>query len=232
MPLHFYVTLSNKYIGIVMATLQQIRENVSRKLQDPDNTSRSAATVDLEINRSVRYYQNYRYWFNEELITISLVAGQKTVPNIPTDLLSELYVNGLMLIDSQVKINLLKLAPNDFAQRDQDQTGRPYYYTYKDDTYLLLPVPQIAYDLELRYLKAPTLLVNDSDTNIFTVNAEDLIMLHTLKNIYSEDKQDIELGSYYGNLEAIELKTIEERTNNRNASGYLQSHSILETYNT
>ena len=213
-----------------MATLQQIRERVSRKLQDPDNTSRSAATVDAEINRSIRFYQNYRFWFNEDLATIGLVAGQKEVPNIPTDTHSELRVNGLMLVDNQVKITLQKLNPTDFFNRDQDQTGRPYYYTYRDNQYLVLPVPQADYDLEFRYLKTYSDLVNDSDENDFTINAEDLIMLHTLKNMYAEDKQDPELAAYYQGLENSERLALEERSGCRNGSGYLSSQSIIDDY--
>lgn len=213
-----------------MATLAQIRQRVSRKLKDPDNTATSASDVDMEINRSVRFYSNYRFWFNETEATITLNSGDQVVPNVPSDLISELQVNGLMLIDSQVKINLIKLLPNDFFDRDQDQTGRPYYYTYRNNEFLLLPTPQIDYTLKLRYLKKYDDLTGDSDANDFTNNAEDLIMLHTLKNLYFEDKQDTTLGSYYANLEEIELASIKERTQNRNASGYLQNNSILETY--
>jgi len=213
-----------------MATLKQIRERVSRKLQDPDNTSRSASIVDEEINRAVRFYKKYQFWFNDTQVTISLVASQKEIPNIPTDLVSEVQVNGLVLIDAQVKINLIKLHPDNFDDRDQDQTGRPYYYTYRNNKYFLLPEPQIAYDLRFRYLKTPDTLVDDSDTNIFTDNAEDLIMLHTLKNMYAEDKQDMELSSFYSNLEDIELKAIMDRSDDRNGSGYLGSNTILETY--
>lgn len=213
-----------------MATLQQIRERVSRKLQDANNTSRSVEVVDEEINRSIRYYQNYRFWFNDKETTITLVAGQQLVPNIPTDVISELQVNGLMLIDAQVKIDLIKLHPDDFFDRDQDQTGRPYYYTYRNNEYLLLPIPQRAYELKFRYLEKYADLVDNSDTNDFTDNAEDLIMLHTLKNMYAEDKQDPSLAGAYGDLERSELRALEERSGNRNSSGYLSSESILETY--
>ena len=213
-----------------MTTLQQIRELVSRKSQDPDNTSLSAAAVDGEINRSIRYYQNYRFWFNDELATLTLIAGQQLVPNIPTDVISELQVNGLMLIDDQVKIDLIKLHPDDFFERDDDQTGRPYYYTYRDNEYLVLPTPNEAYPLKFRYLKKYASLVADDDTNDFTDNADDLIMLHTLRNIYAEDKEDIEIASKYTELERSELKVLKERSDNRNGSGLLSSSTILETH--
>lgn len=212
-----------------MATLQQIRERVSRKLQDPDNTDRSVAVINDEINRSIDYYQNYRFWFNEDQANITLNVDDNVVPNIPSDLISELQVNGLLLIDSQVKIDLIKLLPNDFFERDQDQTGRPYFYTYRNGEFLVFPTPQQAYPVRFRYLKSYTDLVNDSDTNDFTDNAPDLIMLHTLKNLYAEDKQDSQYASYYAELERSELMALRERTDNLNGTGRIKGHSILET---
>ena len=213
-----------------MATLAQLRQRVSRKLKDPDNTSFSASVVNDEINRSISYYMNFRFWFNEALEQITLTSGSQVVPNIPSDVVNELQVNGLTIIDSQVKIDLIKLLPNDFVDRDQDQTGRPYYYTYRNNQFLLLPTPQQDYTLNFRYMKSYVDLVDDADTNDFTTNAPDLIMLHTLKNIYSEDKQDLNMSAKYSELERVELRAITERTNNRLASGYVQNHSILETY--
>jgi hypothetical protein len=213
-----------------MATLEQIRNRVARKSQDSDFTALSASVVDSEINRAIRFYQNKQFWFNEDKTDITLTAGSNVVPNLPSDLISELQVNGLTLIDQQVKIDLKKIATNLFMERDFDQTGRPYCYTYRNQEYLLLPTPQEAYVLEFRWLKLYPDLVNDSDTNDFTDNAEDLIMLHTLKNIYAEDKEDTERGMYYQNLEDIELKSLQVRNDHRLSTGDLTINTILTTY--
>lgn len=210
-----------------MSTLQQIRERVSRKLQDPSNTSRSAAVVDDEINRSIRYYSRYRFSFNEGEANITLTSGQQTVPNLPADLLSPLFVNGLTLIDDQVKIDLHKLLPDAFREGDNDQTGRPVYYTIINEQFLLNPTPIENYTLKFRYLKKYDDLVNNTDTNDFTEIAEDLIMLHTLKNMYAEDKQDTEYANFYQVLEQSELRSLRERTDAYNASGYLTGQTIL-----
>lgn len=212
-----------------MATFGQIRNRVGRKIQNPNFTGNlSASVVEEEINRSVRFYENYRFFFNEELASITLTAGQKVVPSIPSDIQSPLYVNGLMIIDSDIKITLEKLSPTDFFNRDYDQTGRPYFYTYRDGEFLLTPVPQENYTLVFRYLKAYPDLSGDSDTNDFTNNAEDLIMLHTVKNLYAEDKQDPESAAYYQALEDKELEAVLERSNDYNSTGYLSNYSILE----
>lgn len=211
-----------------MATLADIRSAVSRKIQDPDNTGVSASVVNSEINRSIRFYSNYRFWFNEGLANITLTAGSNVLPSVPAANMVELSVNGLMLIDNQVKITLQKLHPDEFFARDQDQTGRPAYYTYRNDQYLLLPVPDIAYPLVYRYLSQPAVLVSDSDTNAFTIYAEDLIMLHTVKNIYAEDKQDPQSAEYYSVLEKQQLNSLLERSDSRLGSGYLASETILD----
>lgn len=98
-----------------MATLGQIRNRVGRKIQNPNFTGDlSASVVEEEINRSIRFYEKYRFFFNEDLASITLNADDKVVPSIPSDISSPLYVNGLMLIDSDVKITLEKLSPTDF----------------------------------------------------------------------------------------------------------------------
>lgn len=89
-------------------------------------------------------------------------------------------------------------------------------------------MPQENYTLVFRYLKAYADLVGDSATNDFTDNAEDLIMLHTVKNIYAEDKQDPESAAYYQALEDKELEAVLERSNDYNSTGYLSNYSILE----
>jgi hypothetical protein len=213
-----------------MADLLTIRQSVSVKLQDRENNSpqTTAALVDAEINRSIRYYQNYRFWFNERKVDITLTASAQTVPSIPSDVISELEVNGLLLIDQQVKIDLQKLPPDEFFKMDDGQTGRPEFYTYVDGEYKLLPIPSEAYTLQFRYLKKYDALVTDSDSNDFTANAEDLIMLHTLKSMYAENKQDPQLAGYYNSLELRELEALRERSDNRLSTGILQSYSILQ----
>lgn len=210
-----------------MATLKQIRDRVARKSQDTDFTSLSVSVVNSEINRAIRYYQNQQFWFNEDLKVITLVSGSNVVPDLPSDLISELQVNGLTLIDAQVRIDLKKIATNLFMERDFNQTGRPLYYTFRNQEYLLLPTPQEAYTLEFRWLKLYPDLVNDDDTNDFTVNAEDLIMMHTLKNIYAEDKEDTERGLYYQTLEDSELKSLQKRNDSRLSTGELTIDTIL-----
>lgn len=212
-----------------MATLKQIRDRVARKSQDADFTALSASVVDSEINRAIRYYQNQQFWFNENLTTITLTAGSNIVPNIPSDVISELQVNGLTLIDQQVKIDLKKMPTNLFMERDFNQTGRPMFYTYRNRQYLLQPIPQEAYTLQFRWLKLYADLVNDNDTNDFTINAEDLIMLHTLKSIYAEDKEDTERGMYYQGLEDSELKSLQKRNDDRLSTGELTVNPILST---
>jgi len=210
-----------------MATLEQIRNLVARKSKDADFTSLSAPLVDAEINRSIRFYQNQQFWFNESLEVITLTADNNVVPSIPPDVITELQVNGLTLIDADQKIDLQKMATNLFIGRNNNQTGRPYAYTFRNGQYLLLPTPQQAYTLEFRWLKKYSDLVAGADNNDFTNNAEDLIMLHTLKNIYAEDKEDSERSAFYQSLEELEFKALQKRNDQRLSTGELSINTIL-----
>lgn len=212
-----------------MATLAQIRSRISRKLQDPNNTANSASVVNEEINRAIRYYQRYNFGFNEELSNLVTVAGTQRLSGLPSSFVRELDEGGLILIDDQVKIELQKLHPANLSERDDDQTGRPYFYTYRDQSYDLLPTPNEEYTVQFRYLKKYTELSADLDTNDFTDNAEDLLVLHVLAKMYAEDKQDAQLGAYYEGLRKEELGALRDDTNARIGAGYIESHSILET---
>lgn len=210
-----------------MATLAQIRSRVSRKIEDPNNTAVSASVVNEEINRAVRYYSKYRFFFNEDMASITLTANSQIIPSIPADLLSPFTVNEIMIIDSQVRVTLQRLDPISFFNRDQDQTGRPYFYTYRDGQFLVLPTPDQAYLCRFRYLKKYAALSADGDTNDFTDNAEDLLMLYAVCNLYSEDKQDPATGMSYRDSLKKEFDNLTMQSNAFNASGYISNDSIL-----
>ena len=118
------------------------------KIKDPDNTGISTSEVDEEINRAIRHYSNERFWFNEKQSDITLTSGSQVIPSIPSDTISVLKVNGIMLIDDQVKITLQHLLPDEFFRRDDDQTGRPYFYTYRNNEYIVLPTPNENYPIK------------------------------------------------------------------------------------
>lgn len=211
-----------------MATLAQIRERVSRKIQDENNTAQSASVVDYEINRAVRFYSRYRFWFNEKMADLTLTSGTQAIPSVPSDNVSVLRVNGIMLIDDQVKITLTYLLPDEFFSRDDDQTGRPYYYTLRNGEYLLLPTPNEAFPIKFRYLQKYADLVNDSDTNDFTDNAEELLMLHATKNLYAEDKNDPTYAVALAELERAELAALMKQTSDQISTGCLDINPLLD----
>jgi hypothetical protein len=86
------------------------------------------------------------------------------------------------------------------------------------------------YTVQFRYLEKYATLTNDSDTNDFTDNAEDLLVAHVLARLTSEDKQDSTLGAYYEELRRDELRTLRERTDSLMGAGYLRSESVLDDY--
>lgn len=195
-----------------MATLAQIRARIARKLKDSNYTDLSASTIDDEINRTIRFYQNHEFWFNTDVDVITLTANTQAIPSIPSDLVYPGQIYGFLVIDGNSKYPLTHLPIDEFKALDEDQIGLPRYWTFQDGSYLLLPTPDSAYTLNLNYIKSYADLSNDSDTNDFTNNVEDLIMLHTLKNLFAEDKQDPAYAASYEMLTKSELQMIDMRT--------------------
>lgn len=210
-----------------MATLKQIRDSIAAKSKDKNFTAVSSALVDQEINRAVGYYKTHRFWFNESVSVTNLVTSQKEIPNIPSDILTLLQEDGLTIKDGQIKVNLRKITPEQYDEMDEEQTGRPEYFTYRNSEYLILPYPSETYQATIRYLKDYDDLVNDSDTNDFTTNARYLIEMRALSTIYTEFKEDPELATFYEGREKQEYDTLELRTNNLLASGSLEVCTII-----
>lgn len=211
-----------------MATLAELRTIISQKIKNPYlEGDITASVVNAEINRVIRYYQQKKFYFNTKTVEITLIANEQAVPSLPSDLLSPIFVNSLLLIDSDVQIPLTKLLPDAFAKMDRNQTGRPFWYTYRRDSFLLLPVPASAYTLEFSYLRDYPALVNDGDSNDFSIYAENLLIMSVIKHLYAENKDDLEKASGYQELEDKELRELQSVSRDYEASGELTIYSIL-----
>lgn len=210
-----------------MATLKQIRDSIAAKSKDSNFTAVNESLVDYEINRAIRYYETTRFWFNEAQSDITLNVGDNVVPNIPSDSIAPFLVNGVTLVDNQIKEPMEKKLPDFYDSMDAEQTGRPSIWTYKNGQFLVLPYPASAYILQFRYLKSYTGLVNDNDTNDFTKYAQDLISMRALSTIYTEYKEAPDLAQFYEGRAASELVSLTKRTNMLNASGRLEVNTIL-----
>lgn len=161
-----------------MSTYLEVRTRVAEELDRTDlaSTDHLANAVLMTIKR----YEGTRLYFNEARdLTFTTVAGQALYTSadaswIPTVLrLDEGYVT----VGGQFRL-LCRADPFtlEYLSDNSASEGEPYDWAYYNQNVRLYPVPDTAYAVRFYGLKRLATLVEDTDTNAWTTDAEDLLV--------------------------------------------------------
>lgn len=223
------------------ATFGSLQTKISKKLIDANQTAVSGADVADAINDALHYWKQKRFWFNEAQTTLTMdvndpyVLGygntNSTYPNapvLPSNFLYEFDKDGFVIPYSKLKYRFRKVAPAEFDDADIQGIGIPYIYCYRNGNYEFYFYPNLAYSLTVNYVTDVVDMVNASDTNIFTINADRLLMYEALSHLYGENRQDMDQGMGYAGKADRESRLLKTRSSNNNASGHLSVSSILD----
>lgn len=213
-----------------MPTFGELKTIVSRKLQDPTNTAVSSSDVGQAINDALRYWKFQRFWFNEAADTTVLPNGQRDITSLlPDDFLYEFPENGFVIPYAQISYAINKVSPQIFDSISiRDAKGIPYIYTFRNQSYFIYFAPQQDYDLNIYYIRDYDSFVDNSDTNAFSENADQLLIYEALGRLTGEDRQDLEMNNTYFAKADRESKNLKQRTFKQTGSGSLTVYTILE----
>lgn len=209
-----------------MATLAEIRNEVSAKLLDPSNETVAAASVVTTINQSIAYYKRKPFWFNEATEDLTLTTGSPIIP-LPADFYTEIKPDGFVIVWNERRYPLCKVNSGLYDSYNVESQGLPYQYTYLSGQYLVYLYPDQDYTISVRYLKEYEALSGDDDFNDFTVNADRLIAYDALARAHGEFRQDEKMEAYYSARAADEFKQLQAMNNRKIGSGELIVRSIL-----
>lgn len=211
-------------------TFGALKTLVSRKLLDPNNTALSASDVGEAINEAVTYWKFRRFQFNESSSTAVMTAQVGNITSLlPSDFLVELPENGFTIPFDNITYPLEKISPQQFDDEAiENGYGLPYVYTWRAGVYSIYFNPQLAYDLNIYYLKDYTDLSSDSETNDFTNNAKYLLAYEALSRLMGEDRQDLQMNNTYAAKADREYTNLTQRAFKQTGSGSLAVETILE----
>lgn len=167
-----------------MPTIDQIASDVRVNLNNPTTTEVSDATIYAAINAAINVLEMENPWFQVEETSFALTVGQPNITSsLPTDFISELPYGGITLEYSDQRIPLTKIDLGQYDEWDDKSNGTPRWYTVKDNTIHLLPYPDTADTLYVRYYKSYSDL-SSSESNDFT---NDGVFARVVKFITSAD---------------------------------------------
>lgn len=173
-------------------TFVDLRNQIATDLTRDD----LANEIKSAVNDAIDNYETSRFYFNvTRSLTFPTVPGQSAygaaaLPQIP-DIIE---IDNLFMFDGTRPIELDKYEADEFEWLQGSMTGadRPVAYTFVDSQILLWPVPIAVYTMRphMHYKLAP--LVEDTDTNAWCNDAEQLIRCHAKLLLYANLIEDTE----------------------------------------
>lgn len=170
-----------------MATLAELKLRIITEINRDDLADDLADILGTYIDRSIDFYANSRFWFNEARAVGSFVTGDEYL-NLPTGtrILDQLYI-----IIGSVRYEMLR--------REMDQietlysvpmTGQPTDYAIFGDQIRVWPTPNTAWQYIALTVSDVTPLTDDTSSNYWTNEGQDLIDARTRYLIYRDALRD------------------------------------------
>ena len=203
-----------------MSTFGTIRDQIEDELQRSDLSTQIADAV----KHAVDFYSRKRFWFNEGRWTISAVASQEYY-GIP--LIRE--VDMATLWPTTTNHYTLKRRTWQYIEEHkatENYTGRPSDFALYATQIRLFPVPDDSYRLDIAGTRAFEELSATSDTNVFMLEAYELVKHRAKKKILADrirGPEALEEARAQQDLERQELVALFEETALRRHTGKLES---------
>jgi hypothetical protein len=152
-----------------MATFKDLQDRIAL---DYLNRYDMIPAVKRAINNAVKCYENQRWWFNETATSTTTTANSSQL-GIPSDFL---ILDRLDLTYSGSRFKLVEDAYDCIAEMNATSaTGVPTLYNYRGDRFELALTPDSAYTATIYYVHSLPALSADSDSNVWTNEAGNLI---------------------------------------------------------
>lgn len=156
-----------------MATYAQMKARIASEMVRDDIASGgdSESILETHIAQACEYYADRKFWFNSILTTATTSASTATV-SIPATVRIVERVT-IPAYDIQLREVILRKLDDD------TDTGLPCRYSYYNNSLRFWPIPDQAYTLNIYGIAQVDAPSSDSDENIWTTEAYNLIVGHT-----------------------------------------------------
>lgn len=209
-----------------ITTFKGIKDNladwVGTDIADP---RWSDTTRGLIVNDAIRYLARKHDWrYAEKSYTLPIVAGTSSY-TVPTDwgrpLISwylDPVTSGYRSVQFKTKDEFDQAYPNPAAV-----TGNPAAYTVFGTTLSIGPTPTGAVTVTLNYYSIPADLVNDTDTNQFTLYANELVRAKALVDCEEYLVEDARIDVWRAKFKDLEKNLMSDQARARSTGRIAQS---------
>jgi len=160
--------------------------------------------IDNAIQSAIKFYEREEWWFNVRSVFFNTVVDGEIYGSSPFDTFNDLIeVKAISCGSGATDKQPLRSVDNSFIEDAQDGsvTGEPQYYTRVANRLRFYPIPNAEYRINLTYVYKLATLVNESDTNAWVEECEELIRNGAKRRIALEILQADDLAARFATLE-------------------------------
>jgi hypothetical protein len=190
----------------------------TRILDDLNRNDLTSQAQDA-IQTAIKFYEKRQFWFTEGRATASTVDSQEYYA-LPDDFLD---MESLSITVSNWTYPLLLRTYNtleDWFVKSGTYKGYPTDYALFEEQIRLYPIPNGTYTLNLSYVQKLSTLSNDTDTNAWMVEGEELIRTHAENRLYMGKLRDYDAAQATKVLLDDTVREMSSRTNSRLLTGH------------
>lgn len=165
-----------------MSTFLEMQQRIADDLNRTDLTTQ----IKKAITRAILFYQKEPFWFKETSKSFNTIAAQKIYTTTDTSItdIDRIHFMKAVINSANYKITEKPLSFIEDRNPNNAQGVICYYAWWQNQIYFYL-VPNQIWAVTVYYTKTYTPLSADSDTNDWTVYAEDLIEARARKWLYA-----------------------------------------------
>lgn len=184
-----------------MATYLDMRTRIADELaNDGDITSDQ---INYAIQDAIKQYERREWWFTSAIDTFTTVQNQEYYTATDWSALTNaVQIDGMTVTYNGIQT---ALAAVDYETINELQTNYaialPRNFAYYKQAIRLYPIPSGAYTMTVSYGKRLATLSNDSDTNAWTTEAEELIRQSAKRRIALNYLSSEEVAARFAGME-------------------------------
>lgn len=190
-----------------MGTRQQLKARIISELSRDDLEDDLASLLETHIGQACEFYADTKFWFN------SLVTTVATTPGLP-----DVTIPATIRIVERVTLPAqdieLQEVPLD-SLCETSSTAYPREYAYYNDKLRLSPTPSGAFTLNVYGIQQVAAPASDSDSNIWTTEAYDLITAHVKMTLCRSVFRDTDGFKLFSGERADALSRLQRETTRR-----------------
>lgn len=161
-----------------MTTYTQLKTDIQAYLENDATEFTSQIDTFLD-NAELAIYRAAELDFFQKASTSTLTASNEFLAK-PSDFVKDTWLK-LIVSGSFVSLTYLDSSAIYTIYPSTTATGQPRFYSdWDDDTFILGPRPDLAYQIEMMYKYRPAALSGSNETSWLSTNAGDLLLYRSL----------------------------------------------------